>query len=107
MSEDKRSELEIEERKGGIIIKMNPPKGKSNYVILTPDQAKDVGTVLQTYSYHAKYGNDPASKNMLADQMKAKLQTRLPHIIRSLENKNKTPAYIAQNIIDVILSEVM
>lgn len=103
MSEEKQqSSLEIEERDGAIILKI-----LDKYAVLTPDQAKDIGTVLQTYSYHAKFGTDPASKNLLAEQMRAKMQTRIPHIIRSLENKNKTPAYIAQNIVDVLLSEVM
>lgn len=103
MSEDKnQSSLEIEERKGAIILKI-----LDKYAVLTPDQAKDVGTVLQTYAYHAKFGSDPASKNLLADQMRAKLQTRIPHIIRSMEKTNKTPQYIATEIVDVILAEVL
>lgn len=103
MTEEKQqSSLEIEERNGAIVLKI-----LDKYAILTPDQAKDIGTVLQTYSYHAKYGSDPQSNSQLAEQMRAKMQTRIPHIIRSLENKNKTPAYIAQNIVDVILAEVL
>lgn len=103
MSEEKnQSNLEIEERKGAIILKI-----MDKYAVLTPDQAKDIGTVLQTYSYHAKFGSDPATKNLIADQMRAKMQTRLPHIIRSLEKSGKTPAYIATEIVDVILGEVL
>jgi len=96
------SSLEIEERNGAIVLRI-----LDKYVVLTPDQAKDIGTVLQTYSYHAKYGSDPQTTNVLAEQMRAKMQTRIPHVIRSLENKNKTPQYIAQQIVDVLLSEVI
>ena len=103
MSEERQqSELEVEERNGAIILKI-----LDKYAVLTPDQAKDVGTVLQTYSYHAKYGSDPTSKNVLAEQMRAKMQTRIPHVVRSLESKNKTPQFIANQIVDILLSEVM
>lgn len=109
LTESKQSVLDIEERKGAVIIKLTPQQNtrKMNYAILPPDQAKEVGEVLQRYAYHAKYGSDPQTKSLQAEQIRAKMQTRVAHVIRSLEQKNRPPAFIANEIVNVLLSEVL
>jgi hypothetical protein len=94
--------LEIEERKGAIVLKL-----RGEYAILTPDQAKEIGETLQRYSYHAKYGSDPQTRSMMAEQIRAKMEVRIPHVIRSLTQKKKTPQFIANEIVNVILGEIL
>ena len=94
--------LEIEERKGAIVLKL-----RGEYAILTPDQAKEIGETMQRYAYHATYGSDPKSRSVRAEQIRGKMEMRIPHVIRSLTQKKKTPQYIANEIINVILGEVL
>lgn len=94
--------LELEERNGAIVIKL-----RDSYAILTPDQAKEIGETMQKYAYHAKYGSDPKTKSMMAEQIRAKMKTRVAHVIRSLENKKKPPHFIANEIVDILVGEVL
>ncbi len=94
--------LEIEERSGAIVLKL-----RGEYAILTPEQAKDIGEVMQKYSYHALYGSDPKTQSLMAENIRARMETRIPHVIRSLTQKKKTPQFIANEIVNVILSEVL
>lgn len=96
------SRLEIEERDGEIILEF---EGK--YLALPPKQAVEIGEVLQRYAYHAEYGLDPQTKSLQADQIRARMETRIPHVIRSLTQKKKTPQFIANEIVNVILREVL
>ena len=99
---EQQSSVELEERKGAIILKI-----LDNYAVLTPDQAKEIGEEMQKMGYHAKYGSDPKTRSMMAEQMRAKMQTRTAHVIRSLEDKGRPPHFIANEIVNILLSEVM
>ena len=87
MSEEQQpSKLEIEERTGAIVIKLMPQNGVMNYAILP---------------------TDPVTKSMQAMTIKKKLEARTLHVIRSLKKENKTPEFIAAEIVNILLSEVL
>lgn len=96
------SRLEIEERKGAIVLRID-----EKYAILVPDQAKEIGELMQKYAYHAQYGSDPNVKSLHAEKIRQRMETRIPHVIRSLTQKKKTPQFIANEIVEVILREVL
>lgn len=103
MSEENiEARLEIEERKGAIVLRID-----EKYAILKPEQAKEIGETLQRYAYHAQYGVDPNVKSLHAEKIRQRMEIRIPHVIRSLTQKKKTPQFIAQEIVDVILREIL
>lgn len=95
-------QLEIEERNGAIIVKF-----PGDYIIMPPDQAREVAEVLAKYAYAAQYGSEPKTKSIMAEQIRAKLLNRVSLVIRSLQDKNKKPLYIANEVVNICLSEAL
>jgi len=96
------SRLEIEERKGAIVLRID-----EKYAILKPEQAKEIGEILQKYAYHATYGSDSNVRSLQAEKIRQRMEVRVPHVIRSLTQKKKTPQFIANEIVNVLLREVL
>lgn len=96
------TELSIEERKGAIVVFFG-----DDYMILPPEQAMAIGEILVKYGYHAKTGQDHDPKKVMSEQIRNKLLQRLSLVIQNLTERQKKPMYIANEVMDVILREVM
>jgi len=94
--------LELEERNGAVILTLS-----GNYAILPPEQAHEVAETLARYAYAAKTGSEPRTKSMIAEQIRAKMVTRISHVIKNLSDRNKPPLYIASEVVNLILSEAL
>jgi len=94
--------LELEIRNGAVLIKL-----EGVYAILPPEQAKAVAEQMAKYAYEAQTGQEPKSKSIIAENLRNKLTTRTSLVIKNLQDKKKQPLYIAQNVVDIILSEVL
>ena len=94
--------LNLELRNGAIILTVNDA-----YAILTPEQAKAIGEQMCKYAYEAETGLEPKTKSIIADNLRNKLTTRTSLVIKNLHDKKKQPLYIAQSVVDIILSEVL
>lgn len=97
-------EIGLGEVSGKVIISV--PKG-TDYVELSPDEARQLGEAMCRSAYHAHYGIAPdARASIVSETVRTKLITRLTHIIGDLTGKKLLPGRIAVECVDTVLSEV-
>ena len=94
--------LSIEERNGAIVLYIG-----ETYVILPPDQAMEIGELMVKYGYHAKTGQDHDAKTVISEKIRNKLYQRTSLVIKNLQERKKQPMYVAQSVVDIVLSEVL
>jgi len=92
-----QAELSIEERSGVIILMLTPQnkRQKISYCLMPPDQALAVGDTLARYAHGAKHGYDMGTLG-LADQKRQMLQ-----------KQKKSLDFIASEIMDIVLREIL
>ena len=97
--------MDVGERDGLVLLRFSQPVTE---VPLTPELAQKIGETIARASYGATYGtNAPKNKSAIAEALRAKLLTRVTHVIRNLSEKNKPPLFIANQVVDTILSEAL
>lgn len=116
----KKEEMDIGLQDGNVVIKFGQPV---TTLPLTPAMARDVAVVIVTLldpdeasqaaediariAHAIKYNIKPGDKSYIAEKVRNKLLTRVAHVIRNLSEKNKPPLYIANHVVDTILSEAL
>lgn len=102
MSENNQATLEIEERGGAIVITID-----RQYAVLPPDQAMEVAKCIINYVGEAKYGGATLARNTALETSRNVLVPRVVNIIRSLQEKQKSPEFIASEVVDRVLGEIL
>ena len=97
--------IDIEEKGGAIVITLSNST-QEIYSILPPEQALDVAEALAKHAYHAQSGRDSIGRKIMSDVWKAKMLTRVTNVLKRELDKGKKPGFIANNLLDIILSEV-
>jgi len=95
--------LEVEEHFGTVILRF----GDGDHAILKPEEAVNIGTTLVRYAHHIQTGLDVPDKKLIAEKIRSKLLTRCSLVIKNLTDRNEKPLYIANEIVDIILSEAL
>lgn len=106
MSEEKRvaTTCAVGERDGKVILEFPKPV---QWAAFTPDVARNIGMAMAQNAYNAKYpGQNNDAKKELTQQLVTKLQTRLTLVIKNLQDRGKDSAYIADEVMNIILREV-
>lgn len=104
MSEKAATTCAVGSRDGRVILEF--PEAVQ-WAAFDPDTAKGIGTAMLQHAYNTKYPDSNVdARKQLSQQLVVKLQTRLTHVIRSLQDKGKQPEYIANEVVNIILSEV-
>ena len=75
--------------------------------ILKPDEAETIGEQMARDAYKARTGKTPDSNSVIAERIKGKMLFRCAHVIKNLQDKNKSPEYIANEVVNLILSEAL
>jgi len=102
------TQLSIEERQGGVIaLILNGGKFDNAEVLITPQQSKDVGEVLVRYGVHALTGMETEPGQTVSDIIRQKLGTRVQLVAQNLTERGKSPAFIAQETVDIVLRELL
>jgi len=78
-----------------------------SWLELDPDTAKAVGEEMAKCAFEIHYGKRPTSQNAISLEIRNRLVTRVQHVIRSTQEQKKTPKYVAESVVDTILSELM
>jgi hypothetical protein len=99
---DGLSELQIVELKNGVGIGIG-----DHHFELDPDAATQIGELMIRYAYHAKTGQEVSGQKVLSEQIRNKLQQRVSLVIKNLQDKKKAPGFVAQEVVDVVLREVL
>ena len=100
--------MSIEERQGGVIaLILNGGEFKDAEVLITPQQAKDLGEVLHRYGIHALTGKEIEPGQTISDAIRAKLGVRVQLVAKNLTEKGKSPEFIAQETVDICLRELL
>lgn len=102
MSGNNQATLEIEERNGAIVITID-----RQYAILPPEQAMDVAKCIINYVGEAKYGGATLARNTAIETSRSVLIPRVVNIIRSLQDNQKSPEFIAAEVVDRVLGEIL
>jgi hypothetical protein len=105
MSEEKKvaTTCAVGEREGQVILTFPEPV---QWAAFDPETAKQIGIQMAKSSYEAVYGKAPAG-NAISQEIRAKLVVRTQHVIRSMQEKNKAPEFIAMEVVDTILAEIL
>lgn len=102
------AKLSIEERPGGAIaLILDGGKFDNAEVLMSPVQAKDFGEALVRHSLHALTGIDADGKTTVSEIIRKKLATRVQMMASNLTERKYTPAYIAQEAVDIVLRELL
>lgn len=94
--------LTVEERDGAIVLIIG-----TTYAALPPQQAIDIGEVLVRYGYSQKTGQDVQAKTILSEKIRNKLFQRVSIVIKNLQERKKQPMFVAQEVVDIVLKEVL
>ena len=101
-------ELSIEERTGGVIaLILSGGEFDNAEALITPQQAKDVGAVLVRYGIHALTGQEVEPGQTISDMIRKKLGVRVQLVAKNLTEKGKSPEFIAQETVDIVLRELL
>lgn len=101
----KEMQLTLGERDGMVVIQL---PHETNEVTITPEVARELGEQIARSAHSAQYGiQSPKNKSQIAEQIRAKLLVRVSHVIRSLREQGKPDIYIANHVVDTILSETL
>ena len=102
------TKLSIEERQGGAIaLILNGGEFKDAEVLITPQQSKDLGEVLYRYGIHALTGLEVEPGQTISDKIRAKLGLRVQLVAKNLVDRGKSPEFIAQETVDIVLRELL
>jgi hypothetical protein len=96
------SELQIVELKDGVGIGIG-----DHHFELDPDAATQIGELMIRYAYHAKTGQEVSGQKVLSEQIRNKLHQRVSLIIKNLQDRRKPPMFVAQEVVDTVLKEVL
>ena len=94
--------LAIEEREGAIVLFIG-----ETYAILPPKQAMEVGQLMAQYGYHATTGQDVDGRKVMSEKIRNKLHQRVSLMIKNLQDRKKAPMFVAQEVVDTVLKEVL
>ena len=102
------TQMSIEERGNGkIALILNGGEFKDAEVLITPQQAKDLGDVLMRYGIHVLTGLETEPGQTISDQIRAKLGVRVQLVAKNLTERGKSPEFIAQETVDIVLRELL
>ena len=99
---DANTEIAIGEEDGKVILTFSKPV---RWLELDANAAKRIGEQLARSSYEATYGGAPAGSSIKAHTRQT-LINRWILVDRSMRDQGKNPAYIAETLVDLFLSEV-
>jgi hypothetical protein len=103
-NERKPANMQIKERDGVIVICFDRPLES---IDLDPETARQVAETIARVAYSCRYGIEPQKNtSVIAQEKRMLLVTRISHIIRSMQEKNKLPGVIASHVVDKILQEI-
>jgi len=101
------TQLSIEERQGGAIaLILNGGKFDNAEVLITSQQARDVGEVLVRYGLHAQTGIETPKGQALKEMIRKKMANRVLMVSKNLTDRGYSPEYIAQEAVDICLREL-
>lgn len=94
----------IGERNGQVVLTFPQPV---QWAAFDPETTRQICEAMAREAYQIRYGKAPADgKSVISEEIRARLMTRVTHVIRSLQDKGKLPGFIAAQVVDTILSEV-
>ena len=80
---------------------------KTESIVMDPENARQIAEGTAKAAYACVYGRAPEEgKSVINENMQMKLLNRLTLSIRSMQDKNKKPGYIAAAVLDIVLREV-
>lgn len=105
MSEGERlaSTVTVAERNGLVMIG-TPDRP---FAALTPEEARQVAEALARSSYQARFGVDlvPKGSSAVSRVVRDQIVNRVTHILRSLGDQHKPRIFIAESVVDAVLSK--
>ncbi len=75
-------------------------------VLLTPQQAMDIGEVLRQCGYFQIHGHLQEEAQPVTDMVRLKLVQRVTTVMKNLDRRNVQPRRIALELVDIVLREV-
>ena len=94
----------VGERDGQVVLTFPFPV---EWATFDPETARQIGEAMAREAYKAKYGRASNEKgSVISEQIRTRLISRVTIIIRSMQNKQKLPGYIAAEVVDSVLQEV-
>lgn len=99
---DPNNQLSVEERSGAVALIIGDTE-----IFLPPQQAMDIGGILVQYGHHAQTGFDAPTRKIVSDRIRNKLGVRVALVAKNLTERKKSPEFIAQEVVDIVLREVM
>ena len=94
----------VGERDGQVVLTFPLPV---EWATFDPETARQIGEAMAREAYKAKYGRSSSEKgSVISEQIRTRLISRVTIIIRSMQNKQKLPGYIAAEVVDSVLQEV-
>lgn len=97
--------MEIGDRDGMVVIHLAKP---TDEITITPEVARQIAETLARSAYSAAYNlQAPENKSKIAERIRGKLLNRITHVIRSLQEQGKPPLYIANHVVDTVMSEML
>lgn len=94
----------IGERDGKVVLSFPHPVRE---ISVDPEQARQMGEQFARSAYSAHFGSaSQMTKSIVSEQIRRKLKARATLVIRSLFDDGRTPDYIADHLVDLLLSEV-
>jgi len=109
---DKSTNIAIGIHNGKVVIHWHQP---TTQISFDPQNAFEFGEQMARTAHKARFGEDaPSDGSYLAQQVRQRLTedlrdrmvTRVVHIIRSQQERKKSPADVARSVVDVIFAEV-
>lgn len=92
---------------GKVTLKFQQPV---QYARFDGNTGRAIGMEIAKLSYELDTGrkmDDPmAGAQVISAEIQNKLQTRLTHVIKNLQEKQRAPGFIAQEVMNIVLREV-
>ena len=80
---------------------------KTESIVMDPENARQIAEGTAKAAYAAVYGKAPEEgRSIITEDVQTKLLNRLTLSIRSLQDQNKLPGYIAAEVLNIVLREV-
>ena len=100
------TKIEVSDIDGKVLLKFS--KDTRN-LVMDPENARVIAEGIAKAAYKARYGHKPTGgeqRSIISEQIRMRMINRCTHVIRSLQDQKKMPGYIANHVIDIVLSEV-
>jgi len=94
--------LELEGKDNGVLLRLDDRE-----CFIPPDLAIDIARTLISYSGEAKHGGETLAKQATIEAARSILVPRVMLIIKNLQSKKKPPDFIAAEVVDRVLGEIM